>query len=199
MIINKVTLSLVLMLFLSGCAQRRNFSEIRIYSVDGSNDPQVDSIWIDTVYAENKLFLNKNSLSLTIQRIDSVITKNPADSITFQNITLHVKDTIPFENETLIGYVAEYPIEYGTLSFYGVHLIGFGTVYWRWLDGRKSLLIRESKNIAGDSKRDFRLVREFLIKQLSSQMKDSGYVIDTTPGLADSVKLDLDSTLFNPK
>lgn len=198
MIINKLILVALLALLLSGCSQGdNNFSEIRTYSVEGSNDPEIDSIWVDTVYTENKLYLNKNSLSLTIQRIDSTIARSLLDSTSFHNITLHVKDTVLFEKDTLIRYVAEYPIEYGNLSFYGIHLLGFGTVYWRWLDGRKSLLIKESKSSAGKSRRDFRTIREYLKMQLNRQMKDS-IVIDISSGLPDSVDLNIDSTLFNP-
>lgn len=182
------------LLFLSCGNDQNKIAEFRYYSV--LDYPDGDTIWIDTIY-QNPQLKNKNSLSSLIHSIDSALSIS-RDSVHFRNVVLKPKSELHFKDYEMVKYYAGLEIKQGTLSFYGIHLRNFGTVYWRWLDGHKALIIKEKVGNNSTSE-DLRELGNYLNELIYTIPKSDSIIIDTEGGIEDSFDLQLDSTLFKPK
>ena len=179
--------------FLSCDKNSREISELRYYSV--LNIPDGDTIWIDTIY-QNTNAITKNPLSRLIHSIDSAISMTP-DSLSFRDLVIIPKTEFTYKEHKMIKYYAGLEVEHGTLSFYGIYLRGFGTVYWRWLDGHKALLIKESR--IDNRKQNYTDLALYLNEVVNAVPKLDTMVFDTEYGLEDSFDLKLDTTLLKLK
>jgi|GEM_PF-4000986 len=182
------------LLFLSCSKNQDKVTELRYYSV--LDVPDGDTIWIDTIYQNAKQLNAKNSLSKLIHSIDSAISMSH-DSVSFRDIVLIPKTELIYKDHKMIKYYAGLEIEQGTLSFYGIYLKGFGTVYWRWLDGHKALLIKE--RVSENKEESFTDLALYLNKIVDTVLKLDTMVFDTEGGLEDSFELKIDTTLLKLK
>jgi len=141
MLINASIFFVGLVLFF-GCRNdnQDKVKEIRIYQVDGSMN---DSIWYDSL---STVPSPENNLSKLIHGVDSGLarTKN------YFNLDAAITTIVGYDewqDVKLIKYVVELPVGHGYLSFYGIYAENIGTVYWRTLDGKKSLRL-QAKQLA---------------------------------------------------
>lgn len=128
--------------FLSGCKngfKENEILEIRKYEVRGE---LTDSVWCDTLYASA---IRKEGLGKVIHDIDSVLSNNRIDMFRISGSTVNIQGYDNWKEVDLIKYTVQMPIKYGELSFYGIYAKDVGTVYWRWLDGRKALMLKEKR------------------------------------------------------
>lgn len=142
--IDRYIILLCLLLIIS-CdnSDKNNVLKVRKYEIGGI---EKDSIWFDTLYESS---LSKQSeLSTLINRIDSSFSKDQAD-FDFNGTILKIIGKDSVQSTLLTKYTVESPTKNGYLSFYGVHASDIGTIYWRWLDGRKHLRLIE-KQVSGE-------------------------------------------------
>ena len=139
MVTNKRNLIFAGLLVLLSCKHpsKDNVTEVRSYLIEGIGK---DSIWYDTIYANTK---SQNGLKRIIHGIDSTFKGNQIDSFHIDSAEVIVTEKIDTGLYKLIKYHVAFPIEHGTLSFFGIYAKDIGTVYWRWLDGKRSLKLKE--------------------------------------------------------
>lgn len=136
---------LLCLLLIIGCdnSDKNNVLEVRKYEIGGI---EKDSIWFDTLYESS--LSKQNELSVLIHRIDSSFSKDQAD-FDFNGTILKIVGKDSVQGAILTKYTVESPTKNGYLSFYGVHASDVGTIYWRWLDGRKHLRLI-GKQVSGE-------------------------------------------------
>lgn len=140
--INQYIVVVIGVIFLFSCSngfKENEILEIRKYQVRGE---LTDSVWCDTLYAN---VIPKEGLGKRIHDIDSVLSNNRIDKFGLSGSTVNIQGYDNWKEVDLIKYTAQIITKYGELSFYGIYAKDVGTVYWRWLDGRKALILKEKQ------------------------------------------------------
>ena len=185
----RLLLILVMMIPALGCKKQHKSEILEIRSYLVNDFPKKDSIWYDTIYADNT---SKNSLKRIIHGIDSTLKSHRIDSFKIDSAEVVISGKTDTRLYSLIKYHVAYPIEYGTLSFYGIYAEDIGTVYWRWLDGNKFLKLIEKQ--VSNQKYDYSDLLNYLdttILAIPPKPENQDY------GEEVEGELELDTTLLN--
>ncbi len=137
MAINQVFLFAIILLF--GCVSKQNeqTSEIRVYKI---NEYISDSVRYDTLDMGPT---QMNGLTKMIYEIDSVLSVNDEQKVPMLGYTISISGYDKWSKFRLVKYIIEIPVEYGEITLFGIFAQDIGSVYLRWLDGSKSLVLEE--------------------------------------------------------
>lgn len=145
---------LIFLLFVSCQGNERvaKIDKLRYYQVYDAIP--TDSIWYDTIFVPKRK--SKNDLNNLINSIDSVFTyEKKIKKFDLERAKISLLDTLvimlPTKSHVLKRYIVEVPIEYGSLSYFGIYMESTGTIFWKWLDGTKELrLFKEERRTDGN-------------------------------------------------
>lgn len=148
---NQICLFILILTF--GCGSKKNEEtpEIRVYKVNEFiSDPfRYDTLIMDPTHLEG--------FSKMIYEIDSVLEINYESMVPMLGYTISINGYDKWGKSRLAKYIVEIPIEYGEIELFGIYAQGIGSVYFRWLDGSKSLVLEE-KLILGQKYRYDKLI-----------------------------------------
>jgi hypothetical protein len=116
---------------------KNNKLEIRKYKVLFPYSIK-DSIWSDTLHIKSNY-----KLKYLLNSIDSALVNANLTKLYLKNAELEVFDVKMYKGRYLIKYYVDYQDNDLTLSLFGIYASDIGTVYLRWLDGRKSIRLSE--------------------------------------------------------
>lgn len=137
MAINKVFLFAIIVFF--GCVSEKNEEtpEIRVYEVNAfvSDSVRYDTLVMDPTQMEG--------LTKMVYEIDSVLSINDGQKVSMLGYSISISGYDMWSEVRLTKYIVEIPVEYGKITLFGIFAQDIGSAYLRWLDGSKSLVLKE--------------------------------------------------------
>lgn len=136
-ITNQIFLFTLILLF--GCASKKNevVREIRVYKV---NESLSDLARYDTLILVPS---QMEGLPKMIYDIDSVLEVRDEKIVEMLSYTISIEGYERWDHSKLSKYIVHIPVENGELTLFGIYAEDIGTVYLRWLDGSKSMVLDE--------------------------------------------------------